>query len=289
MPLPPLPAGACDCHVHVVAGLAEHPMLADRHYTPGPARHDDLVDHMAWLGLARTVIVQPSIYGTDNSLMLHSLWQLSGAGRGVAVVDDDIDELALRALDRQGVRGLRINVESAGQQDPGVIGKALAFWASRVADLGWHLQVYASLDAMAAAVPHIAALPVPIVLDHFAMIPAAIPLDDERVQSVVSLVRSGRAYVKLSAPYRIDPAGGSRAMVARLAAEFLRANPERVVWGSDWPHTNREPGKAAHQVSAYRSIAPATLLEDLHAWLPDRPLREQVLVANPARLYGFAA
>lgn len=284
----PLPAGSCDCHVHVVGPVAEYPMLADRHYTPGPAPVDALREHMARHGLDRVVIVQPSIYGTDNRCLLESLRHLAGAGRGVAVVDAGASDEELRALSAQGVRGLRVNLESAGVRDPKAIGNALAYWADRVTFLDWHIQVYASLDAIAAAVPHVRSLPVPIVLDHFAMVPDLTPGGDARVEAVLSLLRAGRAYVKLSAPYRLGASElEASQVVARLAATYVHANPERVLWGSDWPHTHREPGTAAHHVSAYRRIEPAILLQGIEAWLPNSTLRERVLVDNPARLYGF--
>jgi predicted TIM-barrel fold metal-dependent hydrolase len=283
-----LPPGACDCHVHVVGAHSEYPMVAERHYTPGPASVDDLRQHLARNGLARTVIIQPSFYGTDNSCMLQTLHALQGAGRGVAVVDASTNDDSLRDLHAQGIRGLRLNVESSGTGDTQAVSIALQYWADRIAALGWHLQVYAALDTLHAMYPVLQALCVPIVLDHFAMVQDRTPLDDARAQSVLSLVRSGRAYVKLSAPYRIQssPTPDPDA-VARIAARYLLANPERVLWGSDWPHTNREPGKTAHAVSAYRSIEPAALQQGIHAWLPTAALRTQVLVDNPARLYGF--
>lgn len=287
----PLPPGSCDCHVHVIGPVADYPMVHDRHYTPGPASAADLRAHMARNGLQRAVVVQPSVYGTDNRCMLASLRALGGAGRGVAVLERDASEQTLRELSAQGVRGLRVNVESASVQDPKAIGLALAYWAERVAALGWHLQLYAAFDALAAAVPYLRDLSVPLVLDHFAMAPAATLADDARLQAVLSLVRAGKAYVKLSAPYRIHGAGhgthDADDAVAQLAAIYINANPDRMLWGSDWPHTNREPGKAAQEVSAYRPIAPSTLLQGINAWLPGDALRERVLVSNPARLYGF--
>lgn len=282
-----LPAGACDCHVHVVGPQQDYPMLSDRHYTPGPAGHDALLRHMAGLGVARAVIVQPSFYGTDNRCMLDSLARMRGAGRGIAVVDDAIGEAQLRALHEGGVRGLRLNLESIGQSDAGTLRRGLAAWARRVAPLGWHLQVYASLDAIASAAPALRGLPAPLVLDHFAMIPADVPLDDARVHAVLELVRAGDAYVKLSASYRIEPAQGMPQATRALAQAYLACNVERVLWASDWPHTNREPGKGPLETSAYRTIGRDRLLRELHEWLPDPALLVRVLVDNPARLYGF--
>jgi predicted TIM-barrel fold metal-dependent hydrolase len=287
-PLVPLPAGGCDCHVHVIGDAATYPMAPERHYTPGPASSADLRAHLARNGLERAVVVQPSIYGTDNRCLLDSLRELGGAGRGIAVVDQGISDEALSTLSAQGVCGLRINLESASVRDPASIGPALTYWAERVEPLGWHLQVYAALDAIAAAAPFIRSMQVPLVLDHFAMVPASISDNDARLNAVLSLLRSGQAYIKLSAPYRLaaTPEAGD-ALAAHLAAIYVKTNPERLLWGSDWPHTNREPGKGAHQVSAYRQLAPGAMRRGVESWLPDTSERGQVLVENPARLYGF--
>ena len=283
-----LPPGACDCHVHVIGHPAEHPMVDDRHYTPGPATHEELLAHLARNRLSRAVIVQPSVYGSDNRCMLESLDRLQGSGRGIAVVDDEADEKSLRALHARGVRGLRINVESAGIRDAAAVGNSLARWAERIKPLGWHLQIYAALDTVAAAAPHIEGLAVPVVLDHFAMIPVDTPHTDARVSAVFDLLRRGKAYVKLSAPYRMAANGApDAAAVDAWAAAFVAVAPERLLWGSDWPHTNREPGKRPHEVSRYRAMPAGTLTEAIARWFPSRNLRELILVHNPAALYDF--
>jgi predicted TIM-barrel fold metal-dependent hydrolase len=283
-----LPTNACDCHVHVVGDRHTYPMVAERHYTPRPATLDDLRHHLARVGLERTVIIQPSFYGTDNRCMLHALRDLAGAGRGVAVVEETISDDELRTMHSQGIRGLRLNIESSGMGNAEAVNAALTYWSQRIAVLGWHIQIYAGLDALFSALPVLRDVSVPVVLDHFAMVRDYTPHDDARAQAMLSLVRSGRAYVKLSAPYRIQSSQTPNLdAMAHLAARFLQANPKRVLWGSDWPHTNREPGKAAHELSAYRHIEHTTLLEGIYAWLPTAALRTQVLVDNPARLYGF--
>lgn len=290
MTSPLLPAGACDCHVHVVAPQADYPMLADRHYTPGPASAESLHAHLQRLGLAHAVIVQPSIYGSDNRLLVDSLLALDSAARGVAVADDDVTDAELARLHDAGVRGLRVNLESTGASDAAAVSRALSAWAGRLAGQGWHIQVYASLDAIASAAPALARLPVPVVLDHFAMIPAQLGLDDPRVRQVLDLVGDGAAYVKLSASYRIasEPDDATQAgRIAALAQAFINRNPERALWASDWPHTNREPGKQATEVSAYRDVPAARLLREIEDWLPDAAQRRQVLADNPAALYGF--
>jgi predicted TIM-barrel fold metal-dependent hydrolase len=280
-----LPPGACDCHTHVVGDRAAYPMMADRHYTPGPAPHAALLEHMALNGLERTVIVQPSFYGTDNRCMLDSLDRLQGRGRGIAVVAADCDGAELAGLHARGVRGLRVNVESAGNRDARTLQDSLLRWADRIGPLGWHLQVYAAHATVAELAPFLALLPVPVVLDHFAMVPATTAVDDPAARAVLELMRSNNAWVKLSAPYRITQ--GDRAAVAAWASVFLAAAPGRVLWGSDWPHTNREPGKAAHEVSRYRDVTPAALRESMLRWFGSARVLEQVMVRNPAALYGF--
>ena len=287
MTTPHLPLDACDCHVHVVGDPDRYPMVPDRHYTPGSASVQDLKRYMDSLGLTRAVIVQPSVYGTDNTCMLDGLRELNGAGRGVAVLADDAPEGLLRELHAAGVRGLRLNLESSGSRDTQRMRESLQSWARRLAPLGWHMQVYASVDVIAEVVAMLPSLPVPVVLDHFAGIPAATALTDSRVQAVLEVVASGSAYVKLSAPYRIDLPGNAASAVAALAAAFVAANPDRMLWASDWPHTNREPGKSPLEVSASRQIGSSVLAQGIDTWLAGEAIRTRVLVENPARLYGF--
>ena len=283
-----LPALACDCHVHVIGPQQSHAMVDDRHYTPATASHAELLRHMQSCAIERVVIVQPSVYGSDNRCMLESQQLLVSAGRGVAVLEESASPQALAALDDAGIRGLRINFESAALCDVAAVSRRLQYWASRIASLGWHLQLYASLDTIAAAAPCIAKLEVPVVLDHFAMAHAPVDPTDARLQAVLALLQSGQAYVKLSAPYRIQ--GSSQPAVndvSQLAAMLLEANDQRVLWGSDWPHTQRDPGKTPLAVSGYRDVGADMLLKGVRAWLPSPQRRHQVLVENPARLYRF--
>lgn len=263
-------------------------MVSERHYTPGPASHEGLVAHMARLGVQRVVIVQPSVYGTDNRCMLNSLDRLHGLARGVAVVDEKIQEDTLRSMHARGVRGLRVNMESAGLRDADTALAVLARWAERIANLGWHLQLYAAFDITTALAEDLARISVPLVLDHFAMVPAAVAADDPRVTALLALLRSGNAYIKLSAPYRLA-SGDEQAndAVGAWAATIRRVAPDRMLWGSDWPHTARDPEKTAHEVSGYRALPDGELAASLRAWLPTARLMEQVLVENPARLYRF--
>ena len=281
-----LPPGACDCHTHVVGDPVRYPMVGDRKYTPGPAPVAALQGHLRGLGLERVVIVQPSVYGTDNRCLLDSLVFFDGRARGVAVVDEGISPQALQALHAAGVRGLRINQESSGTTDAQGLVESLRRWAGRLQGLPWHLQVFASLDTVAQAAPHLPVLGLPVVLDHFAMVSPETSAGDPRLQALLGLLRTGAAYIKLSAPYRI---GGDAAGVSRLARTFIETRPDRVLWASDWPHTDREPGKGPTEVSAYRTVPVAGLAAQFTDWAPDDAARQLLLVDNPARLYGFGA
>jgi predicted TIM-barrel fold metal-dependent hydrolase len=280
-----LPSNACDCHVHVLGTTEKYPMVADRHYTAGPAPVNDLLAHMGRIGLERTVIIQPSFYGTDNACLLDALQKLKGKAKGIAVVAENISTSELEALHAFGVRGLRLNLESSASSNPQSIAAAINLWAEKIAPLQWHLQIFASLTAIATAAPNLHHMPVPIVLDHFALIPPEVVNEQALIDRVLDLIREAKAFVKLSAPYRLSSSNDSA--IAHLAHQLITANPEQILWGSDWPHTQREPRKTPVEVSAYRKVSSASLELAINTWLPTSKLKEQVLVLNPARLYGF--
>lgn len=281
-----LPSLACDCHVHVIGDQASYPMTPQRHYTPGLASHEDLLAQMARLSLERAVLVQPSVYGYDNRCMLDSLKRMGNSGRGVAVLPETVSASELAQLADNGIAAIRLNLESSHNRDARAVRDGLARWADRVGEFGWHIQLYASFNVIEAALESFNNLPVPIVLDHFAMIPAAASLAASGTQRLLQQMAEGNLYVKLSAPYRIGT-DQEKQRVSELAAALIDANPERVLWGSDWPHTSRDPEKPATQVSAYRLIGKQELVDELNAWLGNEALAHKVLVDNPARLYRF--
>ena len=276
--------GGCDTHVHIIGDALTYPMVAERHYTPGPASVSQLKTHLTRQGLTRAVIIQPSVYGTCNDCLLEALADMQGQARGVAVLDTSVDTPTLQALDAHGVRGIRLNLESSGARNVEALTTALHLWAPRLADLGWHIQVYAPWAVTLACATTIAQLPVPVVLDHFALWP------DESCSSTASvtmlgLLERGHIYVKLSGSYR-TPLPDAPAHIA-LSKRLLATRPDRLLWASDWPHTNREPGRHAYEVSRYRNIASETLLQERESWLTTAALQNQVLVDNPQQLYRF--
>jgi predicted TIM-barrel fold metal-dependent hydrolase len=272
-----LPPGACDCHVHVFGPSARYPFAADRAYTPPEASFRSYQAVMRDLGLTRAVLVQPSVYGTDNRAMLDALSQGGPNLRGVAVIGapDDCGEDELAALDAAGVRGVRMNTLFPGAEGTGDLDALVA----GIAPFGWHLQVLIDVAETTGLVTRLGSLPVATVFDHLGHLPAALGRDHPGFRDLLALLREGRSWVKLSAPYRLSARNVPPYDDVRPFAEAaLEAAPDRVVWGSDWPHPAIQGPRPR----------PATLLDPLFDWIDDANLRRRVLVDNPARLYGFA-
>jgi len=267
-----VPVGAWDCHIHAIGDPARFPLATDRSYTPALVPIEAYVDRMDRLGLSYAVLVQPSIYGTDNRAMVDALARYPGRFRGVAVVGADVPDDALDDLGRRGVRGVRANLLNRGGIS---LGDAMAL-APRLADRGWHLQLQidvSSFDAFGA----IAALPVDVVVDHFGYMPIGKGVDEPGFRRLLDLAARGRCYVKLSAPYRLTHwrREGFGAMTA-LARALVESAPGRLLWGSDWPHTDLCDAMPDD----------GGLLSLLADWIPDAATRTRVLVDNPAMLYG---
>jgi predicted TIM-barrel fold metal-dependent hydrolase len=280
------PHRSCDCHVHVIGAKDKFPLAPQRSYTPMPAAPDALRTMLARLGLERVVLVQPSFYGVDNSCMLAAMAELDGA-RGVAVLPALVAADELRRLHAQGIRGLRVNIATSGPAALDTIRAKLAAAAALCQQHGWHVQTFIPADAIEALAPTFLALPVPLVIDHFGLIaPGA---GGGALAALKRLLGSGRIWVKISGAYRIadDPADRR---IDPLARRLCDANPERIVWGSDWPHTPkhdlRRPDK--DEELPFQPIDTRGLIDLLPRWLEDGALIEKVLVHNPARLYGFA-
>jgi predicted TIM-barrel fold metal-dependent hydrolase len=281
------PRDACDCHTHVFGPADRYPFAPNRRYTPGDASVEELDALHCDLGLGRVVLVQPSVYGADNRCMVDALHRLGARARGVAVIDDATTDATLGELHRAGVRGLRLNFVTAGKSDVGEARQSLAA-AARSARLGWHIQAYMPLAVIAALQDEIAALAVPLVVDHFSGARAAAGPTQPGFAALVELARRGHVYVKLSAASRLSDVAGCADM-AHLAAPLIAANPDRMLWGSDWPHTGLDH-RHDRNIAAIEPFLP---IDDGHAlnllgeWAPDATLSRKILVENPARLYQF--
>jgi predicted TIM-barrel fold metal-dependent hydrolase len=192
-------------------------------------------------------------------------------------------------MGRAGVRGIRLNLATVGTDDPAVGGRLLEAATARVRDRGWHVQVYTTLTVIAALKDLVAASPVPVVFDHFGGARAALGPEQPGFADLLALVRSGKAYVKISGAYRASTLAPDYPDVAPLARALIASNPERIVWGTDWPHPDAvtRPGRAPTDVNPPLPIDDARLLDQLPVWAPDARIRRQILVDNPAHLYRF--
>lgn len=284
-----VPRGACDCHVHVFPDPARFPFAQNRTYTPPAATADDLLDLQRSLRLDRVVIVQPSIYGTDNRATLDGMRQLGPQrARGVAVIDEGTSAAQLDEMHGAGVRGVRVNLETAGVVDPVASGRKLQDTVRQVAGRGWHVQTYTRLAIVDALKDQLLAMPVPIVVDHFGGARGERGADQPGFAALLDLVRSGKAYVKISGAYRSSARAPEFKDVAPLARALIQANPDRIVWGTDWPHSHSNSGRPAQEISPPIAIDDGLLLNQFAEWAPDAAIRRKILVDNPARLYGFA-
>ena len=283
-----VPAGACDCHVHVFGGAAEFPFAAQRGYTPPPASAVELLALQRALRLSRVVIVQPSVYGSDNSCTLDGMRRLGPRARGVAVIDRATSKAALDRMRQAGIRGVRVNLETAGETDPDAARRNLAAAVERVAPLGWHVQVYTRLSVITGLRAEVERLQVPIVFDHFGGAQAAGGIDQPGFAALLALVGAGHAYVKVSAAYRSSEKAPAYDDMAPLARALIAANPERILWGTDWPHPHAAaPGAALDTVAPFYDIDNGLALNQLLLWAPSAAIRRKILVENPARLYDF--
>lgn len=279
---PPMPPQACDSHVHVFLPdqFSYDPL---RQYTPPAATIPELVALQGRLGMSRVVLVQPSCYGTDNRALVTGLAELgSSRTRGIAVLDlDTTSDAELQLLVRAGVRGLRFNLSVQQEGDASQLRRRLAVAQERCAPLGWHLQINAGAATINALASELELSQVPVIFDHFAG-------GADAAETVVRLLRSGKGWVKLSAPYR---ASGMPAYtdLDGLVQRFVHANPQQLLWGSDWPHTGGTGVRktAANDIEPFRQEDAVVTLNLLKRWVPDEATRESILVRNPADLYGF--
>ena len=279
-----VPPGACDCHTHIHGDPAKFPWFAGRVYTPEMATPEEMLAVHKALKIQRVVIVTPSVYGTDNSA---SLWGMQARGRdarGVAVIDAKTPEAELDAMHKAGMRGIRLNLATSGVSDPAVARKRFEEAAARMKNRGWHIQLNTNLAVIAGMKDALAASPVPIVFDHFG---GAVPekgTDQPGFGDMVGLVKSGKAYVKISvsAGPRESYAG-----FAPLAKELIAANVDRILWGTNWPHPHSNSGRPATEVTPLWQVDNGIVLNQLPTWAPDAGVRRKILVDNPARLYQF--
>lgn len=272
-----VPALACDVHAHVCGPHDRYPLIPERLYTPplaSPAHYRHMLDA---IGVTRGVLVQPSIYGFDNRAMLDALATDPIRLRGVAVVPFDVDTATLERLHAAGVRGVRMNIvdlkTGKGQLPLGPLERL----ATKVKPLGWHVEFLMHVDEFPDLDRQLANFPVPVVFGHLGYVNVAKGTATQGFEAMLRLARDGRAWVKLTAPYRLTlsqlPYGDTDA-TARILVDRI---PDRLLWGSDWPHV------------FIKSDMPndGVLFEVFANWVPDARMRERILVEQPATLYDF--
>jgi predicted TIM-barrel fold metal-dependent hydrolase len=283
-----IPRGACDCHVHSF-DPARLPYLPQRPFTPPPATVDDLRELLHQLHLDRVVIVQPLFYGTNNSYLMDAIRQLGPNARALAIIDKATPRTALEEMATGGFRGVRLNFETSGVADPDAIKARIDAVTEQMRGLNWYLHFYSQPSVIAKLKDHLAQQPLPVVIDHFGSARAAQGPDQQGFDAVVDLVRTGRAYVKISGANRISQKEPDFSDAAPLAQALVNANPDRILWGTDWPHLNPAygRGKPLTEISPPLPIDDGLVLNQLARWVPDPAIRKKILVDNPARLYGF--
>lgn len=268
-----VPTNSYDAHFHIYD--SRFPAAPNASLIPPDASVEAYSKLRDRLGFERSVIVQPSTYGTDNSCMLSALGKLGARARGIAVVDTSVTDETLKQLDKAGVRGIRFNLGRAGATTVDMIEPL----SRRVAELGWHIQLHMPGDDIAANADLLTRLPVTVVFDHLGRIPQPAGTGHPAFALIVAMLEKEKAYVKLSSIYQDTKVGPpSYEDMGVLARAYLKMAPDRVLWASDWPHPS--PGKFGKPDDA--------LLVDLCAqWAPDDATRQKIFVDNAAKLYGF--
>ncbi|MDM0108414.1 amidohydrolase family protein [Variovorax sp. J22R24] len=270
-----VPSGACDCHVHVYD--ASFPAVPGARLTPPDATVADYRLLQERTGTERVVFVTPSTYGTDNRLMCRALAEVGGSARGIAVIDGEIRDRELQTMHEAGVRGARLNLSLGVVSSP----DQLETLAARIAPLGWHLQLLAAPDVLAQLGDRLEQLPVDVVFDHFGRIAPSLATRHPAHALVLRLLAKGRAWVKLSGGYIVSESGPpDYEDVIPLARQYLRSAPQRVLWGSDWPHASASAGHQSMPDDAHQMTM-------LAHWANDEATLHRVLVDNPVALYGF--
>jgi len=273
----PTPPGACDTHFHLFGPAARFPFAPERAYTPPEAPLEALLAMHARLGIERGVVIQGNAHGADNSALLDALKREPKRLRGAAIVRDTISGAELKRMADSGVRALRFH-HMPGARGYSALGlKAFAALAPRMAELGLYVQFMMDANGLQDALPYFAGWQLPIMIDHMGNIDATHGVNQPGFQLMCKLLAEGRLWVKVSGAYRISKRYPDYPDARPFHEALVKANPQQVVWGTDWPHPrlDKDMPDDGH------------LLNLFNAWTPDAALRRKILVENPARLYGF--
>lgn len=268
-----LPPGTCDTHVHIWGPFDRYPVARGAPYTPPERNRGDLVALHGRLGVQRAVIVQTTVYKSDNRAMLDAIAASDGAWRGVALVDETFGDAEYKALHEGGVRGVRFGFVKhlGGVPDLGLVRRT----ADRIAEMGWHLVLHLDAGNIPDFEELLRSFTLPVVIDHMGRVPVQDGLDQVPVRILLDLLKAPNRWVKVSGSERISAAGPPFRDAIPFARRLIEVAPDRTLWGTDWPHPNVrwEPDEAD--------------LVDLLPAFGDAAALQRVLVDNPARLYGF--
>jgi D-galactarolactone isomerase len=271
------PGQSTDCHIHIFDPV-RFPYPVPTTTPPPAASVEDYRLLQRRTGTKRTVVVTPSNYATDNRCTLTAIQELGvREARGVAVIDDSFSMTQLTEMDRGGIRGIRFNLTRPG----GAGAELIRPLAERVADLGWHVQIHMTADGILANLPLLTDLPTELVIDHMGRVPGATGTAHSAFGAILGLIDRGHTWVKLSGVYHESPAGPpAYSDRSAIATAFAHAAPERMLWGSDWPHPTASRGEVPMPDDA-------AMLDLFAEWVPSQQNRKRILVDNPAFIYGF--
>ena len=268
-----LPPKAADCHCHVFGPLDKYPWIAARLYTPPPVYLEDYLAMLRATGFQRGVMVQTGLYGNDNSFIVDAIKANPGRLRGIALIGEDIGERALRDLAEAGVRGFRVNRTAK----TGLAFDVARKLAERVKAFGWHVQFLLDVEDHPDLDSMLGSFPTEVVIDHMGRPDPNKGVNAPGFQALIRLLKSGRGWAKLSAPYRTSRQEPPYHDMTSFAHALVAAAPDRLVWGSDWPHVLLEKTMPND----------GDLVDQIAVWVPDEKTRRRILVDNAERLYGF--
>lgn len=275
-----VPPNACDCHAHIMGPLSRFPFNPNRSVTSPEALVEDYAAMLEFLGITRMVLVQPSLFGTDNSCQLDAMARMpTSQVRGVAVVEPSVSTAEINRLHKGGMRGIRLNILARG----GTTLEYMERLAERISPFGWHIQLWVDGRMMSDLAGRVRRLGLPVVIDHMGLsnVDLSRGVNQESFLSLLQMLDWGNVYVKLSGTFRSSRSGRPDYSDIRPYGELLiRANPERCVFGTDWPH-NRLP----HDTFDLPDCG--ELLDLVSAWSPNEAITRKILVDNPERLYQF--
>jgi len=271
-----VPAGACDCHTHIFGDPRRFPFAAARPYTPETASVAEMQSLHRALHIDRVVIGQPTVYGTDHSCALDAIQQIGPGARGIAVLGENTSDAEIDRLHRGGFRGVILHKASSLQAA-----------ADRIKGRGWHVELYVQLAEIEHIKEHVIASPVPVVLTIFGGAQASLGLQQPGFDTLLSLLHGGKVYIDLSPPFRVSKQAPDFPDIAPIAKALIAANPKRMTWGTDWPHTAAKPGQQMTGITPMEPIDDGHSLNLLATWTSGADQLKLILVDNPARLYGF--